>query len=467
MTTIGKTDTLTLDRRPFDADTPIPAILAAHIPPGAIAVDRCIVRPPFVLGRSGECGLSVKESKISKTHFKITKISDGFYIEDLGSTNGTFVNGGRLTHRQHLPDGAVIRAGQSVLVFHEDARIVFEASPPANRLGIVGRFHAAPFLQTLKETVLTQRHLLLAGPSGAGKELTAQAVAALIAAPKAPLKVTAHNAARFSSEEEAASTLFGVATRVFSNVDARPGLIETAQNGVLFIDEIHNLPVRVQRTLLRVIEEGRFSRIGETSQNLTDVRFVFASNAPPPDHELALDLLARLMVLNVPSLRERVADIPGIFNHVLEHSMGRHGIPVKDALNALNGDHYESLCLDTFPESNVRGLIDLTDRIAARTASGMPVESAVSSIFAARFAKNQVALRRTGASSLPPKSENTDTAESNSHYERHRDIILSAYRECEGNVSAAERLLRHQGFRCSRRWLGVFLEKWGIRENKS
>ena len=128
---------------------------------------------------------------------------------------------------------------------------------------MAGNFHVGPLLLSLQQAAVSGRHVLLAGPSGAGKELCAQALAIMMGAGRKPLSLTAHNAARFTSEEEAASTLFGIGSKVFSNVDPRPGVVEQAHGGALFLDEIHNLPERVQRSLLRVIEDGLLSRIGQ------------------------------------------------------------------------------------------------------------------------------------------------------------------------------------------------------------
>ncbi len=87
-------------------------------------------------------------------------------------------------------------------------------------------------IRHLKETALSSRHVLIAGPSGSGKELAAKALAGLMEDSGGPL--IAHNAAHFASQEEAATTLFGVGPRVFSGVDARAGLIEKAFGGTLF-----------------------------------------------------------------------------------------------------------------------------------------------------------------------------------------------------------------------------------------
>ncbi len=129
----------------------------------------------------------------------------------------------------------------------------------------------------------------------------------------------------------------------------------------------------------------------------------------------------------------------------------------------LQGDHHESLCLDAFPESNVRGLVNLADRIAARIASGMPTDRAISTVFAERFKNSPVVLRRTKSPSNRPKAADPNALESTSNYERYKDIIVAAYRECNYNLSATERLLKGRGLRCTRRWLAVFLDKWKVR----
>ena len=128
-----------------------------------------------------------------------------------------------------------------------------------------------------------------------GPELAAKALAKMMKRP-----IIAHNAAKFGSDDEAAANLFGVAPRVFTNVDARPGLFEKSDKKVLFLDDINNLPKRHQKSLLRVIEEGLVSRIGDTRQRKIEVRCLFAANEPPPRYGLEHDLLARLRVLEIP-----------------------------------------------------------------------------------------------------------------------------------------------------------------------
>lgn len=430
-----------------------PGLLLAHFPRGAASVDRCAISPPFSIGRQEDNALCVQDEKISGIHCQITKDQRGYWLEDLRSTNGTFLDGEQVYGPKPLEDVSVIRIGATVLVFHTTANLLLAPSP-SERFDLLGPFHADPLVQQLKEAARSKRHLLLAGPSGVGKELAARTVAAIAGNGGPPLKLTAHNAARFASEDEATTTLFGVGAQAFTNVESHPGLIEHAANGVLFLDDIHNLPSRVQRSLLRVMEDGIFSRIGETTDRSASVRFIFASNAPAPSYGLAPDLLARLRVVPIPTLRERTADIPHIFKAVLEQALKRCEIDADTVIPLLGGDHFEAICLDGFVTDNVRGLIDLADRIATRIDTGQLPQDAVLTVFAERFNDGPVARRYH-------KCE--EDRSGNSHYEQHREIITAVFRECRGNLSATERSLKARGIKCTRRRLGIFAEKWGLR----
>lgn len=430
-----------------------PAIAVAFAPRGTPEKDRCVLSVPFEIGRDPACQLPLNDDKASKRHVRISRTAEGYHLEDLGSTNGTFVNGAPVLAKVALLDRAILRIGRHVLVFHADGSHLIEP-PPEDRLGMAGRFHVAEIVTALREAVLSKRHVLISGPSGTGKELAARAVATMMGTAEAPRPLLAHNAARFASSEEASATLFGVAKGVFSNVDSRAGLIEEATGGVLFLDEVHNLPERVQRTLLRVIEDGQCARIGETKTRHVDVRFVLASNAVGPTRGLAHDLYARVRLVELLSLSERVADVPDIFDAVLNMTLERYGIDESTVRPLLGGDHYEALCLDGFETDNVRGLVDLADRLSTRIAAGVDTARAVTEVFGKRFGDGPVA-RRHG------KSKD----DGSSRYEANKELIIAAYRESNKNLTATERMLKERGLRCSRRWLAVFLERWGVRDS--
>lgn len=447
-----------MTRTTFVKKTEVPALLVAYARQNTTTVDRCALSCPAIIGRSSDCTLSIRDERVSKKHMKITRDANkSFWIEDLGSTNGTFLNGLPLLEKSPLRRGSVLRVGRAVLVFQAEASSMLEPGP-AKRYGIEGSFHTAALLQSLTEAALSRRHVLLAGPSGAGKELAAYALASMMGNSDTPLPILAHNAAVFSSEEEAASSLFGVAPKVFSNVDARPGLIEQAQGGLLFIDEVHNLPTRVQRSLLRVIEDSKYHRIGETKSRDADVHFVLASNAPAPTFDLAHDLLARLRVVKIPPLSDRTADVPAIFDAVLRSSLKKYDLPVDGVFRQLTTDHYEALCLEGFKDENVRGLGDIADRIATRIAAGIESRDALMSVFTEQLGENPVVQRYLEDSA-------SLSLASNSYYEKNKELMIAALQETRGNVSKTADLLKSRGIRCSRRWLSVYADRWGLKKS--
>lgn len=432
-----------------------PALFVCWAPPDSIISDRCTVKPGHTVGRSSTCALAVRDRRLSKQHFKITKQGESHFIEDLGSTNDTCLNGEKLTKRVPLPDRSIIRAGNSIFVFYAQGSMLL-APPPEDRFSMAGKFHVGHIISLLQEAAASKRHVLLYGTSGSGKELAAKAITIMSSPKDNPLHMVSHNAAKFSSEEEASSTLFGVAAKVFSNVDARLGLIEQANNGVLFLDEIHNLPIRVQRTLLRVMEDGEFSRIGEAQKRRVTVRFVLASNAEGASKGLAPDLYARCREVSIPPLHERPADIPSIFLSILAQAADHYHLNPDHILPHIKCDYIEAMCMDGFEDSNVRGIIDLCDRIVTRISCGTSPKQAVTSVFCERFE-----LSQSGGSS-PRSAMASVEQKGDSHYDKYKESIVSAFHATKGNFSAMERTLRNEGISCSRRWLKIYADKWGL-----
>ena len=151
----------------FGLESAVPGLLVAHAPASAAATDRVAVPLPFTVGRAGDCGLPVDDQKMSKQHFRIAKDNAGYWVEDMGSTNGTFVQGARVSGTAPLPNQGVIRAGGSVFVFCLEAETVLKP-PPAERFGLAGRFHVGAIVQQMREAAESSRHVLLSGPSGFG-----------------------------------------------------------------------------------------------------------------------------------------------------------------------------------------------------------------------------------------------------------------------------------------------------------
>jgi len=455
-----------------------PGLLIPYIPDKTlVSSDRFAISDNFIIGRNAEeCTLQIKEGSISKKHFILTLGNKHTYIEDLGSLNGTYVNGDLLKEKQLLRSPSVIRAGEVLLVYHDNIDPMLIT--PANSFGIIGDFYVKQHLDELKAVAKSSRHVLLAGPSGSGKELAAKVIATMKNKLDAPF--VAHNAAKFSSEEEATTTIFGVVKGVFSFVDTRQGLIEKANNGILFLDEIHNLSEKVQRSLLRVLEDKSYSRIGETINKNVDVLFIFATNEPGPTYLVPHDIRARTRTVEIPSLQERVADIPAIFNYYLKKYLKKYDIDEHLVFDCLVCDHYEQLCSDGFPTYNVRGIIDIVDRIATRIATGTDPEDVITIAFDECFSREPSVIPPQIIKSSHEKSQESNTlletnevhagstlaASVNStiptYYEKNKATILKTYKECGNNKAATVRELMNRGIKVNRNTLSLYIDKWNV-----
>ena len=476
------------DRRTTTATSPIrlifnrpqmaAALLVAHGYEWALDVKSYFVGDSLTIGRNASCDLVIQEYGVSSRHARISFENETFFIEDLNSKNGTFVDGYVLHGKAAMENpSTVIRISTTVFVFVRDAA-VFREGPVDEQFGIAGRYYPGFLLKELTEASQSTRHLLLAGETGTGKEPAARALSLITGK-----KIRFFNCARYTSEEEAAVTLFGVGAKVFSNVNARIGLIEEADGGILFLDEVHNLPVRLQRSLLRIMEDGKLERIGESAVREVDIQFVFASNAPPPTYELANDFLARLRTIELLPLRSRVADVPSIFDHLFQSALSHRKIVIENLDKCVETDHYEALCLDGFETNNIRGIVDLVDRLVTGiNLCGFPAKT-INQIFQKRFADGPVSRSRNavgkqlsasvgespgtlsvGSTAALAQATRARGAVGASHYETHKQLIIDTYQQSGQNLTATEAALKEQGISCSRRWLSVFLDSWGVKK---
>ena len=184
-------------------------------------------------------------------------------------------------------------------------------------------------LRAVDKVAATDSTVLILGETGTGKELIARAIHKR--SPRFPRAFIGVNCAAIPSEL-IASELFGHEKGAFTGaVDRRIGRFEAADGGTLFLDEIGDLPAETQITLLRVLQEREFERIGSTKPVQVDVRVLAATHrdlaADVDEGDFRRDLYYRLNVfpINVPPLRERIEDIPLLAEYLVQRYAKKAG----------------------------------------------------------------------------------------------------------------------------------------------
>src|SRR5690606_38022727 len=222
---------------------------------------------------------------------------DGIVVRDLGSRNGTYVNGARV-ERAELSEGDVISLGAVVLVF---GRGPLTHQPPRDPLLVA----VSPAIAA----VLAETEAVAPEP---GTELVAQRLHDKSGRSGSFVAINCGGIA----EGVAQSELFGHARGAFSGAGIeRPGLVASAAGGTLLLDEIGDAPAPLQTSLLRLLESGEYRRVGSDELRVSDARFVAATHvdlrAAVASGAFRQDLMARLSrwVIEVPPLRSRREDV--------------------------------------------------------------------------------------------------------------------------------------------------------------
>ena len=218
--------------------------------------------------------------------------------------------------------------------------------------------------ELIHQIASTESNVLITGESGTGKELVARSIHALSQRAKGPF--VAFNCGAFS-EELIANELFGHEKEAFTGaLTCRPGLLETANSGTLFMDEIGDMPPSMQLKLLRVTQEREVTRVGGTRPLPLDVRIIGATAG---DLKVAVaegvfrrDLYYRLNVVHIalPQLSERKEDIPLLAYHILEKLKRQ----MKKEIMGISGQAMNLLQRYAYP-GNVRELENILERAVA------------------------------------------------------------------------------------------------------
>jgi two-component system response regulator AtoC len=290
----------------------------------------------LTIGRAPDNDISINHPSISRKH-AVLHVGSAVWIEDLGSANGTFVTPAAQTRGgsearttglalERVPAGQLVtlRVGQGLML---GSRLLALRSPDeaatASSAPLVGRTSGVvpvvnddamtALYATAKRAAASSLPVLILGETGVGKEILAETIHARSSRAMAPFLRL--NCAALS-ESLLESELFGHEQGAFTGaINAKPGLLETAGGGTVFLDEVGELPLSFQVKLLRVLEDHKVTRVGGLRPTRIDVRFVAATNrdleAEMAQKRFRQDLFFRLNTITfvVPPLRERQGEI--------------------------------------------------------------------------------------------------------------------------------------------------------------
>ena len=313
----------------------------------------------LTVGKSTSNDIVLTDDTVSRSHCEIVREGNGVRIRDLGSTNGTKVDGMRITDAFIQP-GAVIKIGEVELAMRVEASRIEVLPSDKDHFGEAIGISLAmrTVFAVLERIAATDATVLFQGETGTGKDVLARGVADAGPRKGKGFVVVDCGAVNYSLIE---SELFGHERGSFTGAVAqRQGAFELASGGTVFLDEIGELPLDVQPKLLRVLETREFRRVGGNTPLKTDVR-VIAATKRDLLREVKLgkfreDLYFRLAVVpvTVPPLRARREDIPAMVEHLLKKTSG-------DTVMSLPVGTMQALCAHDWP-GNVRELRNVMER---------------------------------------------------------------------------------------------------------
>ncbi|MCB9754313.1 MAG: sigma 54-interacting transcriptional regulator [Myxococcales bacterium] len=306
-------------------------------------------RGALTIGRGDEVDLQLEDATISRRHAQLELDADGgVQLRDLGSSFGTRVSGARIepgaTTRVDIGD--VIELGATNILLQPGSLLevaaLEEAEPATSTMDAVRRL--------IGRVAPTGAHVLLTGEFGVGKSWLARRVHARSRRAAAPF-------VEIECADVTPDELFG---------RGAPGLLETADGGTVYLDQVSALPLALQAELARVIADERVRREAERRLRALDVRYVSSSHldlgariTKGRFHEPLLRQLSGVWI-EIPPLRDRVEEIPALvreFVAIASRRSGRPALPLHaSAITWLKSQTWDG---------NVRELRNATERTFA------------------------------------------------------------------------------------------------------
>lgn len=436
------------------AGVPVPGLLMVFS--GQTPMYRLVPLVPgvnHIVGRNDLGGARVPDERVSSQHAELcwSPGRDGaLTVRDLNSRHGVFVDGKRIDGTARVRLGSVLRMARTLLLVVDDLRCFYGGQIEVTPEGVLG----PKLRQTLDRSALAARasaHLVANGETGTGKERVARAFHDA-AGSRTPFVVVNCMAI---PPHLANAAFFGAVRGAATDVRQSDGYLVTANGGVLFLDEIAELPLELQGMLLRAVESGEVTPVGGQTPSKINVRIVAASAidllTAVAEGTFRSDLYYRLTQaeVRVPALRERREEIPWLMQYAV------NGKPV-----SLHVSIVEAVLLRPWP-GNVRELLTETRKACTEALMEMPGEGA-------RLREKH--LRAEAGREVVPVQRPRKVAREETHDEPDdpddgglppvpeggtpppegapaappptREQVLDALRETDWNVSATGRLLR-------------------------
>jgi DNA-binding NtrC family response regulator len=410
----------------------------------SVKIGRGTARATQLVPRHKSLRIELSDSWVSSSHARLDASLGRWTLEDQGSKNGTFVNGAKVK-RAILADGDLVEIGRTFFIFRsalgiaEDEPMEADSgqlAPAARGLATLVPVLSRQF-DALAQIARSDVSVMIQGESGTGKELIARA-AHLLSQRSGPF--VAVNCGAIPSEL-VASELFGHQRGAFSGaIQARPGWVRSADHGTLFLDEIGDLPLPLQSTFLRVLQERQVVPVGDSRPIDVNIRLCSASHRDletlVAQKKLRGDLFARLsgFSLRLPPLRDRREDLG-----ILISAMLRRTAPDNAERIAFHRRAARALFLYGWP-LNIRELEKCLEAAVILAKGGrITLDLLPESLRAALDALPEVAEQRRGGA-LTAKDLQL------------RERLLALLHEHRGKVSAVARALKKDRIQV-RRWL--------------
>ena len=415
-----------------------------------------LVKSATKIGKKENNDFIVSDSTVSRNHMIIEYSSDSFQLRDLGSTNGTYVNGTRVKEAYLVP-GDRIKLGNTTLEFVAfEEKVKIEPSDKEVFGSMVGcSLKMRQIFGILEKISPSFATVIIEGETGTGKELVARAVHENSPRKNRSFVVFDCGSVAPNLIE---SELFGHEKGSFTGaIKSRRGAFEEANGGTIFLDEIGELTLDLQPKLLRALESREIRRVGANLPTLIDVRVVCATNRnlrrEVNEGRFREDLYYRLSVVKIllPPLRERPEDIPLIVEKFLRD--GKFNKKPDGSLRITKVDDEALKALQRYQwAGNVRELQNIVERAASVTDSDAITKQQVEFVFSELEREDEHTEKLQVVKDAPFKEAKQKVVEV-----FERDYLLDLLKRNSYNLSKAA---REAGI--DRKHIRNLLKKYGI-----